>query len=103
MHTNCAIRACCPQDECAAFDCGANPKRVPAPQLDKGTATEELCCALPVVERAMVEVGVSANTPTCNETVNQQLAEETRLQVTDGMQPEEASNIVVQVQDCQVS
>uniref|UniRef100_A0A383VSS1 EGF-like domain-containing protein n=1 Tax=Tetradesmus obliquus TaxID=3088 RepID=A0A383VSS1_TETOB len=91
--------ACC--DECAAFDCGANPKRVPAPQLAKGTATEELCCALPVVERAVVEVGVSANTPTCNETVNQQLAEETRLQVTDGMQPREASNIVVLVQDCQ--
>jgi hypothetical protein len=68
-----------------------------------GAANEELCCDMPLVERAMVEVGVSANTPFCNETVNQQLPEETRLQVTDGMQPEEASNIVVQVQDCQVS
>jgi hypothetical protein len=89
------------QDACATFNCGANPKRSPAPQLNQGEATDDLCCAVPALQRPEVQLAVPA--ASCNPADNERLAQETWRQLTQGMSPADAALITVEVQSCGTS
>jgi hypothetical protein len=86
------------QDACAQFNCGANAKRSPAPQLSEGQAATDLCCVVPAVQKQEVQLLVPATT--CNATENAQLALVTWSQLTQGMTPADAALIVVEVRSC---
>jgi hypothetical protein len=88
----------CLQDACFQFNCGANPKRSPAPQLNQGEASADLCCVVPPIQRPEVQLLVPATT--CNATENAQLALETWRQLTQGMTAADAALIVVEVGSC---
>ncbi|WIA39725.1 hypothetical protein OEZ86_005787 [Tetradesmus obliquus] len=87
---------CC--DACGLFNCGSNPKRVPAPQLNTGEATVDLCCVVPAVQRPQVQLTVPA--ASCSAADNELLALEMWRQLTQGLTTAEAALIVVEVKSC---
>lgn len=94
-------RCCCVlhlQDACAQFNCGTNPKSTPAPQLEQGAATEDLCCVVPAVQRPLVQVDVSATV--CNDADNERMAAEFLRQLTQGLSSADAQWISVTVGAC---
>lgn len=86
------------QDACGLFNCGSNPKRVPAPQLNAGEATADLCCVVPAVQRPQVQLAVPA--ASCSAADNEKLALEMWRQLTQGLTTAEAALIVVEVKSC---
>ncbi|KAF8061169.1 hypothetical protein HT031_004631 [Scenedesmus sp. PABB004] len=86
-----AVRA---QDACPASLCEGLPNRSPVPQLDAASdATKEICCVTPVVEQPVVNVGLQMTT--CDAGAAVVMAASLQAQLTQGMTPEEAANIVV--------
>jgi hypothetical protein len=97
----CTRRCCCgsnTQDACSQFNCGANPKRSPAPQLNQGEATADLCCVVPPIQKPQVQLVVPA--ATCSAADNERLAQETWRQLTQGMAPADAALITVAAKSC---
>ncbi|WIA31211.1 hypothetical protein OEZ86_001209 [Tetradesmus obliquus] len=88
---------CC--NACADFSCGSLKARDPPPELNQGSATLDLCCVTPVLARPAVSVQLAA--ASCDSAEVEKLLQQLWQQLTAGMAPDMAAQVVVYKQSCQ--